>query len=73
MSNPDATFDMSAISMDSTIGSFVEESTAPKETVKVSLCSMLGYHGIGSGCSRNNVLWHPESAMFGFVSGNARI
>ena len=46
----------------------VEESSAG-----LGLQSILGYTGGGLVSSSRNVLWHPDSGMFGFVTGQAII
>ena len=67
-------FSASAIDLDeedSRLDSTAAVPAPPPEPFEGKLSTILGYQGIGGGSARSNVLWDPESGLFGFSCGRS--
>ena len=71
---PQFSFSESGISFaeDTEVDSMAAQPQPPKEDFEVSLSTILGYQGNGiAGNAKNNVIWNPETGLFGFSCGKS--
>ena len=61
--------DTSRASTSGTVGGIGVE--AKHGAPSLNLATILGYNGPGQGSARNNVIWHPDTGLFGFSCGRS--